>query len=161
MDTEEYIGHEGNENKKSDTESVPKPDEIINNEIKTKSSDTTMTDTAPLLNNNVTNSDDITKTNVTQELTGTHDPTVTHEEKKQVLQKEKTEFGNKKQKPKNQPKLKKISELKMMAKARRRIATVERRQAQKDFHYMSKQMEKSNVKIEAECKAIQDELLTQ
>ena len=57
--------------------------------------------------------------------------------------------------------MKKISELKMMAKTRRRIATVERRQAQKDFHYLSKQMEKINVKIEAECKAIQDELLTQ
>ena len=57
--------------------------------------------------------------------------------------------------------MKKISDLKMMAKTRRQIATVERRQAQKDFHYLSKQMEKINIKIEVECKAIQDELLTQ
>ena len=57
--------------------------------------------------------------------------------------------------------MKKISELKMMAKAKRRIATVKRRQAQKDFHYLSKQMEKIKVKIEAECKAIQDKLLPQ
>ena len=129
------MGHEENENTESDTEPIPRPDKIVNNEVKTESSDTTITDTAPLQNKCVTDSNDITKTNVTQEITCKHDPTF--KQREQVQQKGKSELGNKKHKQRNQPKMKKISELKMLAKARRRIATVERRQAQKDYHYLT------------------------
>ena len=99
FDMEESTRHDENENKESDTESEPKPDGMINNEIMTKSSDKLLTDTAPLPNINVTDSDDITKTNVTQELTSTHDNTV--KQKKQVQETEKSELGNKKHKHRN------------------------------------------------------------
>ena len=39
------------------------------------------------------------------------------------------------------------------------MATAIRRQAQKDYHYLAKQMEKINLKIEEECKTIQEEPL--
>ena len=58
-----------------------------------RSSDTTITDTAPLQNNGVTDSNDITKTKVTQEITGNPDPSVTKVEKKQIQQKMKSELG--------------------------------------------------------------------
>merc|ERR1711954_431378 len=72
-----------------------------------------------------------------------------------------TEPGNVKKKPNTQPKYKQMSELKMLAKARRRVATVERRKAQKEYHFLAKKLEKINTTIEEECKAIQDELLTE
>ena len=155
IDTEECTEHDESENKKFTTESLSKPDESENNQIKTKSSETIVTETAPLPNPVVTDSNGKTKTNMTQDIT------VTVDEKKLIQSKAKSEVGKKNQKTKNQPKMKQISELKMLAKARRRIATIERRQAQKDFHYLSKQMEKINVKIEEECRSIQEELLTQ
>ena len=92
--------HDQNENKQNDTKPETKHDGMVNNEIMTKSSDKPLTHTAPLPNINVTDSDDITKTNVTQELTGTHDNTV--KQKKQVQETKKSELGNKKHKQRNQ-----------------------------------------------------------
>ena len=118
-------------------------------EERNKNNDKSITDTALLPNIDVTEPDVITKTNLTQE------------KKKTVQETVKSELGNKNQKQRNQPKYKQMSELKMLAKARRRVATVERRKAQKDYHFLAKQLEKVNTKIEEECKAIQEELLTE
>merc|ERR1711954_441214 len=118
---------------------------MINNQINTKASDTTDPDTIP--NTSVTELGDTTNSS--------------KENNKETQNRENLETGNMKKKQKTQPKYKQISELKMLAKARRRVATLERRKAQKEYHFLAKKLEKINTTIEEECKAIQEELLTE
>ena len=92
-----------------------------------------------------------------------HDDTTTssNDNNKETHEHRIAKSGNVKKKPNTQPKYKQMSELKMLAKARRRVATVERRKAQKEYHFLAKKLEKINTTIEEECKAIQEELLTE
>ena len=61
----------------------------------------------------------------------------------------------------NQPKMKAISEKKKESNKRRKLATTERWLAQKEYHILSKQIEKIEVKPEEECKEMQEELLNE
>ena len=55
--------------------------------------------------------------------------------------------------------MKAISEKKKESKKRSKIATAERRIEQKEYHILAKQIEKIEVKMEEECKQIQEEPL--
>ena len=48
---------------------------------------------------------------------------------------------------------------KKFVKEKRRLATAERQITQKEYHILTKQIEKIEVKLEEECKQIQEELL--
>ena len=99
IDTEKCTKHDESENKEFTTESLTKPDESENNEITTKSTDSKVTDTAPLHNSNVTDTTSKAKSNVTQDLTVTDDTTVN--ENKQNESKVKREVRKKNPKVKN------------------------------------------------------------
>merc|ERR1711954_259989 len=150
-DTVEFENHDQYENN-SDTKEVAnngqtgedetaKHDGMINNLINTKAHDTTTPDTQVTINDDTTTSSN----NNNKE---------THEHRN-------TEPGKMKKKQNTQSRYKQMSELKMLAKARRRVATLERRKAQKEYHFLAKKLEKINTTIEEECKAIQEELLTE
>merc|ERR1711954_322570 len=121
IDTEEFEKHDQNENnfktlevaKQGQTEEdeTAKHDGMVNNSVDIKTHDITSPDTQ------VTKSDDII--------------TSSNDNNKETQEHWITKSGNVKKKPNTQPKYKQMSELKMLAKARRRVATVERRKRKK------------------------------
>merc|ERR1711954_70122 len=127
-DTVEFENHDQNENnfdtnevakngqtRKDDT---AKHDGMVNNPINAETQDTT----TPNIQH--TKSDDTT--------------TSSNDNNKETHEHRIAKSGNVKKKPNTQPKYKQMSELKMLAKARRRVATVERRKAQKEYHFLAK-----------------------
>ena len=157
-DTEEFTRHDQTENNVK-TDKVPvhdqtknngngkQPDGMTNKTGVTSAPDNTDSDTAQLPHTNVIKLDDTIITNVSVE-------------NNEKMQKQaKPELGNMKKQQMTQPKYKQMSELRLLAKARRRVATLERRKAQKEYHFLAKKLEKINTTIEEECKAIQKELL--
>merc|ERR1711954_504002 len=150
-DTEEFEKHDQKENNfktqevaehgQTREDETAKHDGMINNLVNTETHDTTSPDTQ------VTKTDDTT--------------TSSNDNNKETQEHWITKPGNMKKKQNTQSKYKQMSELKMLAKARRRVATLERRKAQKEYHFLAKKLEKINTTIEEECKAIQEELLTE